>query len=171
MSNNGGCLGRCHNGCDKKRRRWPGEGRVFKFRSFGSHGCPVEFEGTFWNNVKALLEFGCFESNLVCSSEGVMLGCWSFQLELHRRRPDRAVFLFVVEEPVEASSIHRYCKHCQHIGESLVINPFRSVQNYNYCHHQHPRSTSIPPPNNYAAITTSHPTAACHPAITVTTVP
>ncbi|GAB4835493.1 hypothetical protein Ancab_000402 [Ancistrocladus abbreviatus] len=104
-------------GCNKKRKKWCGEQqRLFRFKSFGSHGYPAEFDRTFWKNVKALLEFGNFKDNLVCNGDGIVLSCWSFQLELHRHRPDRTVFLFVVEEPVEASSIYQHCKHCQYIG-------------------------------------------------------
>ncbi|GAB2287193.1 hypothetical protein Dimus_021576 [Dionaea muscipula] len=125
MSNSNGGLELYNNiGCRKKRKKWstPGEQqqqqhRVFRFKSFGSDGYPAEFNGSFWRNVKALLEFGNFESNLVCGVDGVMLSCWSFELELHRHRPDRTVFLFVVEEPVEASSHHHpHCKQCQYIG-------------------------------------------------------
>ncbi|GAB2223307.1 hypothetical protein Droror1_Dr00017447 [Drosera rotundifolia] len=105
-----------HIGCKTKRKKWPGERRAFRLKSFGNHGYPAEFNRSFWRNVKALLEHGDFESNLVTSKEGVMLSCWSFELELHRHRPERTVFLFVVEELVESSSGHRHCKHCQYIG-------------------------------------------------------
>ncbi|XP_007040228.2 PREDICTED: PHD finger protein MALE STERILITY 1 [Theobroma cacao] len=92
--------------CRKRRR---GGERVFKFRSFGENGCPVEFDGSFRDNVNALLEYGHLESNL-CNG---MLS-WSFQLEVHRHPPLHTL-LFVVEEPIEAS-ISLYCKHCQYVG-------------------------------------------------------
>lgn len=91
----------------KKRKR--GE-RVFRFKSFGEHGYPAEFSGTFRKNVKALLEFGHLESNL-CTG----MPCWSFQLEVHRHPPIH-ILLFVVEEPIEAS-IDRSCKQCQYVGK------------------------------------------------------
>ncbi|XP_034683429.1 PHD finger protein MALE STERILITY 1 isoform X2 [Vitis riparia] len=40
--------------------------------------------------------------------------CWSFQLELHRHPPAH-ILLFVVEEPIEAST-HRHCNHCKYVG-------------------------------------------------------
>lgn len=93
--------------CRKRRRR--GE-KVFKFKSFGENGCPVEFDGSFRENVKALLEYGHLESNL-CNG----MSSWSFQLEVHRHPPLHILF-FVVEEPVEAS-VDLHCKHCQYVGE------------------------------------------------------
>ncbi|XVE57886.1 hypothetical protein DITRI_Ditri04bG0126200 [Diplodiscus trichospermus] len=92
--------------CRKRRR---GGENVFKFKSFGENGCPVEFDGSFRENVKALLEYGHLENNL-CNG---MLS-WSFQLEVHRHPPFH-ILLFVVEEPIEAS-INLHCKHCQYVG-------------------------------------------------------
>ncbi|GMN60500.1 hypothetical protein TIFTF001_029583 [Ficus carica] len=90
----------------KKRKR--GE-RVFRFKSFGEQGYPVEFVGPFRDNVKALLEFGHLESNL---HDG--MPCWSFQLEVHRHPPIH-ILLFVVEESID-TSVNRHCKQCQYIG-------------------------------------------------------
>ncbi|KAL7163235.1 hypothetical protein ACSBR2_039351 [Camellia fascicularis] len=90
----------------KKRKR--GE-RVFKFKTFGEQGYPVDWGGTFWQNVESLLEFGNLESDLCCG-----MASWSFQLEVHRHPPVH-VLLFVVEEPVEVS-LHRQCNHCQFVG-------------------------------------------------------
>ncbi|XP_022738435.1 PHD finger protein MALE STERILITY 1 [Durio zibethinus] len=100
--------------CRKRRR---GGERVFKFKSFGENGCPVEFDGSFRENVKALLEYGHLENNL-CN--GLLI--WSFQLEVHRH-PPLHVLLFVVEEPIEAS-INLHCKHCQYVGwgHHLICN-------------------------------------------------
>ncbi|XP_039036842.1 PHD finger protein MALE STERILITY 1 [Hibiscus syriacus] len=95
-------------GCRKRRR---GGERIFKFKSFGENGCPVEFDGSFRNNVKALVEYGNLEMNLC--NDGVL--CWTFQLEVHRH-PPLNVLLFVVEEPVRASSINLHCKHCRYVG-------------------------------------------------------
>ncbi|XP_073148584.1 PHD finger protein MALE STERILITY 1 [Henckelia pumila] len=90
----------------KKRKR--GE-RVFKFKMFGERGYPAEFNGSFHENVRALLEFGQLESG-VCGGRA----SWSFQLEA-RRHPLLHLFLFVVEEPAELS-IELHCKHCHYIG-------------------------------------------------------
>ncbi|XP_059645827.1 PHD finger protein MALE STERILITY 1 [Cornus florida] len=98
-------------GCKKRKR---GE-KVFKFRTFGEHGCPIESRGPFWQNLKALLEFGHSES-------GGGMASWSFQLKVHRHPPVH-VFLFVVEEQIEAS-INRHCKHCQFVGwgQHMICN-------------------------------------------------
>ncbi|XP_031249325.1 PHD finger protein MALE STERILITY 1-like [Pistacia vera] len=90
----------------KKRKR--GE-RVFRFKSFGEHGYPIEFDGPFRHNVKMLLELGNSETNL-CNG----LASWSFQLEV-RRHPPLHTLLFVVEEPMGASTQH-HCKHCRYVG-------------------------------------------------------
>ncbi|XAR64499.1 hypothetical protein NMG60_11024871 [Bertholletia excelsa] len=90
----------------KKRKR--GE-KVFKFKTFCEQGYPVDWDGTFLQNVKALLELGNVESDSC-----VGMASWSFKLELHRQRASY-LLLFVVEEPVEAS-LHRHCKHCQYVG-------------------------------------------------------
>ncbi|KAL5553342.1 hypothetical protein UlMin_040743 [Ulmus minor] len=95
-------------GCKKRKR---GE-RVFRFKNFGENGCPVEFFGSFRENVKALLEFGHLESSDLCSG----MVCWSFQLEVHRH-PPLHVLLFVVEEPLHHSSLNTgHCKQCQYVG-------------------------------------------------------
>lgn len=100
----------------KKRKR--GE-RVFRFKSFGEPGYPVEFTGSFRENVKALVEFGHLESN----------SSWSFQLEFHRHHPVQ-ILLFVVEEPVEAS-LNRHCNHCQYVGNVIFIRaPFIFIYKY-----------------------------------------
>ncbi|XP_047307344.1 PHD finger protein MALE STERILITY 1 [Impatiens glandulifera] len=101
-------------GCKKRKR---GE-RVFKFKSFGGQGSPVEWTGSFWENVKALLEFGHLERDLCCGG----MSCWSFQLEVHRH-PPLSVLLFVVEEPVE-ESLHRHCKYCRYVGwgQHMICN-------------------------------------------------
>ncbi|XP_012439661.2 PHD finger protein MALE STERILITY 1 [Gossypium raimondii] len=98
-------------GCRKRRR---GGEKVFKFKTFGENGCPVEFDGSFRDNVKALVEYGHLEVNL-CGN-GVF--SWSFQLEVHRHPPLHVV-LFIVEEQIQASSsssINLHCKHCQYVG-------------------------------------------------------
>jgi hypothetical protein len=82
----------------KKRKR--GE-RVFRFKSFGEPGYPIDFVGKFRENAKALLEFGHLESNSYCE-----MPSWSFQLEIHRHPPFH-MLLFIVEELVEASAL--YC--------------------------------------------------------------
>lgn len=97
--------------CNKRRKRSSADQRVFRFKSFCEPGYPAQFDGPFWNNVKALLEFGHVESNY--SINGMI--SWSFQLQVHRHRPEHRIFLFVIEEPVDAS-IYRYCKHCRYIG-------------------------------------------------------
>ncbi|XP_057539302.1 PHD finger protein MALE STERILITY 1 [Amaranthus tricolor] len=105
--------------CNKRRKRSSADQRVFRFKSFCEPGYPAQFDGPFWNNVKALLEFGHFETNY--SINGMI--SWSFQLQLHRHRPEHRIFLFVIEEPVEAS-IYRYCKHCRYIGwgQHMICN-------------------------------------------------
>ncbi|GFP86559.1 phd finger protein male sterility 1 [Phtheirospermum japonicum] len=95
-------------GCRKRKR---GE-RVFKFKVFGERGYPAEFNGSFQENVRALLEFGHVES---C---GGPMASWSFQLEV-RRHPLMHLFLFVVEEPIELSFDLR-CNHCHYIGIDLA---------------------------------------------------
>ncbi|KZV46417.1 PHD finger protein MALE STERILITY 1-like [Dorcoceras hygrometricum] len=75
---------------------------------FGERGYPAEFDGSFHENVRALLEFGQFESG-ACGGRA----SWSFQLEA-RRHPLLHLFLFVVEEPVELS-VELHCKHCRYI--------------------------------------------------------
>lgn len=92
-------------GCKKRKR---GES-VFKFKGFGDQGYPVEFNGSFEQNVRALLEIGEMEIGL-CDP----MPSWSFKLEVHRH-PLVHVFLVVVEEPIELSMTHG-CKHCQYIG-------------------------------------------------------
>lgn len=93
-------------GCKKRKR---GE-RVFRFKSFGEKGYPVEFLGPFRENVKALLEFGHLESDL-CPR----MPSWSFQLEVHRHPPVH-VLLFIIEESIDIS-VNRHCKQCQFVGK------------------------------------------------------
>lgn len=99
-------------GCRKRKR---GE-RVFKFKVFGERGYPAEFNGSFQENVRALLEYGQVESTTagLCGA----MASWSFQLEV-RRHPLLHLFLFVVEEPIELS-LELYCKHCQYIGRLIL---------------------------------------------------
>lgn len=94
------------NGCRKRRR---GE-RVYKFKLFGEKGYPVDFCGSFQENVRALLEFGQEDRSGTMPS-------WSFHLEVHRQ-PLLHLLLFVVEEPVEEFSMELRCKYCQYIGNS-----------------------------------------------------
>ncbi|KAL3635903.1 hypothetical protein CASFOL_020450 [Castilleja foliolosa] len=91
-------------GCRKRKR---GE-RVFKFKVFGERGYPTEFNGSFHENLRALLEFGHVGR---C---GGAMSSWSFQLEV-RRHPSMHLFLFVVEEPIELS-LELRCNHCHYIG-------------------------------------------------------
>ncbi|XP_030551641.1 PHD finger protein MALE STERILITY 1 [Rhodamnia argentea] len=100
-------------GCKKRKR---GE-RVFRFKSFGESGYPVDFNGSFLENVKALLELGQSESG---SCVGVP--CWSFELEINCQ-PPLHVLLYVIEEPIEASLSH-HCKHCLYVGwgQHLICN-------------------------------------------------
>ncbi|XP_024023435.1 PHD finger protein MALE STERILITY 1 [Morus notabilis] len=100
-------------GCKKRKR---GE-RVFRFKSFGEKGYPVEFLGPFRKNVKALLEFGHLESDL-CPR----MPSWSFQLEVHRHPPVH-VLLFIIEESIDIS-VNRHCKQCQFVGwgQHLICN-------------------------------------------------
>ncbi|KAL9233392.1 hypothetical protein vseg_008403 [Gypsophila vaccaria] len=106
-------------GCNKRRKRASPDQRVFRFKSFCEPGYPAEFSGPFWKNVRALLEFGHMENNQ--SGNGMI--SWSFQLEVHRHKPDHRVFLFIIEEPIEAS-ICRYCKYCRYIGwgQHMICN-------------------------------------------------
>ncbi|KAH6766690.1 hypothetical protein C2S52_017673 [Perilla frutescens var. hirtella] len=90
------------NGFHKRKR---GE-KVFKFKVFGARGYPTGFNGSFQENVRALLEFGQIESGGMAS--------WSFQLEA-RRHPLLQLLLFVVEEPIHLS-LDFSCKHCHYIG-------------------------------------------------------
>jgi hypothetical protein len=99
---------------NKKRKK--GE-RIFRFKSFGEPGYPVDFVGPFRENVKALLEFGHLESS--SSSCREMPSSWSFLLELHRHPPVQ-ILLFVIEEPVEAS-LNPHCKHCQYVGNVSIL--------------------------------------------------
>ncbi|KAK3442503.1 hypothetical protein EUGRSUZ_B02649 [Eucalyptus grandis] len=98
----------------KKRKR--GE-RVFSFKTFGENGYPIEFDGSFLENVKALLELGQPES-----SSCIGVPCWSFELEINRQ-PPLHVLLYVIEEPIEAS-LSRHCKHCLYVGwgQHLICN-------------------------------------------------
>ncbi|KAL8159147.1 hypothetical protein V2J09_000684 [Rumex salicifolius] len=107
-------------GCKKRKRpALTSTSTVFRFKSFGENGYPAELNGSFMKNVRALLEAGRMESTTLCNG----LLSWSFQLEVHRHRPDRTVFLFIVEEPVEAS-LYRHCTHCQYIGwgQHMICN-------------------------------------------------
>ncbi|PNT15750.2 hypothetical protein POPTR_010G101300v4 [Populus trichocarpa] len=98
----------------KKRKR---EERVFRFKIFGENGYPVEFDGSFQQNIKKLLELGHFQRN-ICSR----MPSWSFKLEVIRQ-PSFHILLFVVEEPIEASLEH-HCKHCQYLGwgQNMICN-------------------------------------------------
>ncbi|KAM7271802.1 hypothetical protein ACFE04_031016 [Oxalis oulophora] len=107
-----------HLDCNKKRKR-SGEKRVFKFKTFGQTGYPLQFQAfSFSHNVKNLLQLGQFNTNMCTTG----MPAWSFQLELHRH-PPLHVFLFVVEEPIELS-LTRYCSHCQYVGwgHHLICN-------------------------------------------------
>ncbi|KNA19734.1 hypothetical protein SOVF_058800 [Spinacia oleracea] len=108
-----------HSSCNKRRKRSSADQRVFRFKSFCEPGYPTQFEGPFWKNVRALLEFGHMES--IHSTNGMI--SWSFQLEVHRHRPDHRVFLFVIEEPIETSN-YLYCRHCRYIGwgQHMICN-------------------------------------------------
>ncbi|PON83772.1 LOW QUALITY PROTEIN: hypothetical protein TorRG33x02_204390 [Trema orientale] len=94
-------------GCKKRKR---GE-KVQPFKSSREHRYLVEFVGAFWENVKALLEFGHLESNL-----GIGMPCWSFQLEVHRH-PLVHVLLVIVEESIDVT-INHPCWQCQY--DSIV---------------------------------------------------
>lgn len=111
MSNLG--ISRC-----KKRKRYSEDCKVFRFKSFGENGHPVEFaKGSFRENVKALLEFGHPETRLC----GKGMPCWSFQLQVHRH-PPLHVLLFVVEEPFDAdntSLLDHCCKQCYYVGKKF----------------------------------------------------
>ena len=95
----------------RKRKR---EERVFRFKIFGENGYPAEFDRSFEQNIRKLLELAHFDRNN-CSR----MPSWSFKLEVIRQ-PTLHITLFVVEEPIEASLEH-HCKHCQYVGE--VLNP------------------------------------------------
>ncbi|XP_010271105.1 PREDICTED: PHD finger protein PERSISTENT TAPETAL CELL 1 [Nelumbo nucifera] len=92
-------------GCKKRKR---GE-RVFKLRTFCEPGYPVEFNGLFRQNIRALIELGTPETNL-CSG----MHSWSFQLELHQC-PSVHIVLLVIEESIERSA-YRNCNHCKYMG-------------------------------------------------------
>lgn len=94
---------------DLSRKRKRGD-KVFKFKVFGARGYPAGSNGSFLDNIRALLEFGQVETN--------PMPTWSFQLEA-RRHP---LLLFVVEEPVDFS-----CTHCRYTGTHKSDNP----SNYN----------------------------------------
>ncbi|OAY25374.1 PHD finger protein MALE STERILITY 1 [Manihot esculenta] len=98
----------------KKRKRGD---KVFRFKTFGEHGYPVEFDGSFRHNVEALLEFG-YSENKICRG----IPSWSFQLEVSCHPPFH-ILLFVIEEPIEASVEH-HCKHCLYVGwgHHLICN-------------------------------------------------
>nr|GMD21808.1 PHD finger protein MALE STERILITY 1 [Ipomoea batatas] len=101
-------------GCKKRKR----SERVYKFKTFGEHGCPAGFDShNFEENVRTFLEYAKPENGL-CGA----MPSWSFQLEVHRHPPSY-VFLFVVEEPIELS-LNPKCKHCQYIGwgDHLICN-------------------------------------------------
>lgn len=102
-----------------KKRKRSGE-RAFRFKSFGKPGYPVEFVGSFRENVKALLQFGHVESN-----SATEMPSWSFQLEVHRQTQ---ILLFVVEEAVETSLNRQYCKHCQYVGKVFESMSFLSLR-------------------------------------------
>lgn len=89
------------------RKRKRGE-KVFKFKVFGARGYPAGSNGSFHENLRALLEFGQVENNA-----GPM-STWSFQLEA-RRHPLLHLLLFVVEEPIELA-LDFSCRHCRYIG-------------------------------------------------------
>ncbi|CAK7326869.1 unnamed protein product [Dovyalis caffra] len=99
---------------NKKRKR---EERVFRFKIFGENGYPVEFDGSFEQNIKKLLELAHFEGN-ICRR----MPSWSFKLEVIRQ-PTFHILLFVVEEPIEASLEH-HCKHCKYVGwgQNMICN-------------------------------------------------
>lgn len=100
----------------KKRKRC-GE-RVFKLKTFGEQGYPIDFNyGSFRQNVKALLEFGNAESVLW----GGMSSC-SFQLQVHRNPPSH-LLLFVIEEPIELS-LNPHCNHCLYIGTHVILHHY-----------------------------------------------
>ncbi|XWS61774.1 hypothetical protein CRYUN_Cryun07bG0154500 [Craigia yunnanensis] len=67
------------------RKRRGGE-KVFKFKSFAENGCPVEFDWSFRENVKALLEHGHLENNL-CN------GLLSWKVSLNDTSKKRAMEL------------------------------------------------------------------------------
>ncbi|CAI0459285.1 unnamed protein product [Linum tenue] len=112
--------------CTRKRKRSGGGGgeRVFRFKSFGQKGYPIEFDGSFRENVEALVEVGNAESVLCSNINGVgtMMRSWSFQLEVNRHPPSH-LFLFVLEELIE-KLVDRHCKYCQYTGwgHHLVCN-------------------------------------------------
>lgn len=97
-------------GCKKRKR---GE-RVFRFKSFGEKGHPIEFDGPFRHNVEALVQHGIYEGN---SYGGI--SSWSFQLET-RHHPLNHLFLFVVEEQVDAT-LDLHCSHCRHVGKVVLL--------------------------------------------------
>lgn len=84
--------------------------KVFRFKSFGEYGYPTELDGSFLQNVKALVEYGQVET-ISCDGSA---SSWSFQLEISRQ-PPVYILLFVVEESME-ESIKRQCKHCVYVG-------------------------------------------------------
>ncbi|KAF3432045.1 hypothetical protein FNV43_RR26784 [Rhamnella rubrinervis] len=106
----------------KKRKRYSGDCRVFRFKNFGENGHPVEFtNASLRENLKALLEFGHLETKLCCKG----MPCWSFQLEVHRH-PPLHILLFVVEQHIDddASQLNRHCKQCHYVGwgHNIICN-------------------------------------------------
>ncbi|XP_020083265.1 PHD finger protein PERSISTENT TAPETAL CELL 1 [Ananas comosus] len=93
-------------GGSRKRKK---RERVFRFETFCEPGHPALFDGSFHENMRALLGFGNSES--VAQGEAQ---CWSFQLELHHH-PSSLVRLFIVEEDVEKSP-YRHCRLCRFVG-------------------------------------------------------
>lgn len=99
-------------GCKKRKR----EEKIFRFKSFGEYGYPIEFDGSFIDNLKGLLECGQMEGS---SCDG--FPTWSFQLEISRHPPIYKL-LWVIEEDIEASSSH-HCKHCLYVGKVPLSPP------------------------------------------------
>lgn len=90
----------------RKRKR---EEKIFQFESFCEPGHPIQFNGSFNENVKALVAFGHQESVV---REGMK--CWSFQLDLHQY-PSTCMRLFIAEETV-GMSLYRHCHYCRSVG-------------------------------------------------------
>ncbi|XP_038985288.1 PHD finger protein PERSISTENT TAPETAL CELL 1 [Phoenix dactylifera] len=101
-------MAKMHNNLGGSRKRKRGD-QIYTFDSFGEPGQPTDFNGTFQENIEALLGYGHLEA-----PDHEDMKFRSFQLELHRH-PQTILRLFIVEELV-GMSLCRRCRYCHSAG-------------------------------------------------------
>ncbi|KAK8478979.1 hypothetical protein V6N13_096194 [Hibiscus sabdariffa] len=104
-------------GCRKRRRR-RGSERFFKLKSLSENGWPVEFDGSFRDNIKALVECGhmetilcndgleCFDGRFSLKSINILLCMYCCLSSKKRFKRRRTTFIASIANMLVKSKFH-----------------------------------------------------------------